>query len=99
MNLFGKTLGQLDPPIYIAEISCNHGGSLAQAKELIQAAKEAGADAVKIQTYFAEDITINSGEVDFRIENGPWNGQTLWELYQKTQTPYEFIEPMFEYAK
>lgn len=110
MKLFGKSLGQLDPPIFISEISCNHGGSLSQAKELIHASKEAGADACKIQTYTPDEMTLCAGvgmdniinphhNDDFRIKDGPWKGMNLHDLYVDTHTPYEWLHPLFEYAK
>lgn len=100
MKLFGKPLSPLDPPIFIAEISCNHNGSLSQAKELIHAAKEAGADAVKIQTYTADELTIPrfSNLEDMHIKDGPWKDRHIYELYQKTQTPPEFIPELFNVA-
>jgi len=83
----------------IAEISCNHEQSIDKAYLLINAAKDAGADAVKIQAYIPDEMTINSASVDFKIKGGPWNGNTLWELYNKTYTPLQWIPYLFEYAK
>lgn len=95
MIFMGQELGKNKFPFIVAEISCNHEGDINQAKKLCGLAKEAGADAVKIQTYYAEDMTINHGGTDFRIEKGLWNGNTLFELYRKTQTPYEYVEQLF----
>ena len=97
MIFLNKKLGQ-DYPFIVAEISCNHEGKIVQAYELVDAAKAAGADAVKIQIYNPEDMTINSGEHDFRIEDGPWNGNTLWELYTKTKTDYHVAFEIMRYA-
>ncbi len=95
-QLFGKPITQDSYPIYIAEISCNHNGSLIQAKELIHAAKEVGADAVKIQTYIAEDMTLDIG---IKIDGGPWHGRDIFDLYSKTQTDYEWLPELFDCAK
>lgn len=100
----------------MAEISCNHSGSIENAINLISAAKEATADAVKIQVYTPDDMTINKREyskgyepkihtggyeltTEFFINDGPWKGRHLYDLYNETQTPYEFVKPLFEYAK
>jgi len=92
-----KKLGQ-DYPFIVAEISCNHEGEYKQAERLICEAKDAGADAVKIQIYKPEDMTLKLSIKDFRIEDGPWNGNTLWELYTKAQTDYKLAEYMMVYA-
>jgi len=91
--------GKKKTPIFIAEISANHNGSLAQAKKLIKAAKKYGADAVKLQTYTPDTMTIKSGKRDFRIKTGLWKGCTLWDLYKKAQTPFEWHKDLFDYAK
>ncbi len=99
MIFLGKELGKDKYPFIVAEISCNHSGSLKQAKKLVQAAKDVGADAVKIQVYTPEDMTMDMGSVDFRIEEGPWNGYTLYELYKKTQTDLVTAEFMISVAE
>lgn len=86
-------------PFFIAEISANHNGSLATAKKLIFSAKKYGADAVKLQTYTPETMTINSKKNDFKINDGLWKGRNLWELYQDAQTPFEWQKKLFDYAK
>ncbi|MDC0516790.1 pseudaminic acid synthase [Candidatus Pelagibacter sp.] len=86
-------------PFFIAEISANHNGSLANAKKLIFSAKKYGADAVKIQTYTPETMTIKSNKNDFKIKEGLWKGRNLWELYQDAQTPFEWQKKLFDYAK
>jgi pseudaminic acid synthase len=94
-----KFEGKKKTPIFIAEISANHNGSLAQAKKLIKAAKKYGADAVKLQTYTPDTMTIKSDKRDFRIKTGLWKGYTLWDLYKKAQTPFEWHKDLFDYAK
>ena len=84
---------------FIAEISANHNGSLQQAKKIIYTAKKYGADAVKLQTYTPDTMTIKSNKSDFKIRGGLWNGKTLWDLYEKAQTPFEWHKELFDYGK
>ena len=86
-------------PFFVAEISSNHNGSLSHAKKLIKIAKKYGADAVKLQTYTRDTMTIKSDKTDFRIKGGIWNGYALWDLYEKAQTPFEWHKELFDYAK
>ena len=86
-------------PFFVAEISANHNGSLSHAKKLIQIAKKYGADAVKLQTYTPDTMTIKSNKPDFKIRGGLWNGKILWDLYEKAQTPFEWHKELFDYAK
>lgn len=86
-------------PFFVAEISANHNGSLFHAKKLIKIAKKYGADAVKLQTYTPDTLTLKSNKSDFKIRGGLWNGKTLWELYEKAQTPFEWHKELFNYAK
>ena len=86
-------------PFFVAEISANHNGSLLLAKKLIKIAKKYGADAVKLQTYKPDTLTIKSNKLDFKIRGGLWNGKTLWDLYNKAQTPFEWHKELFDYAK
>ncbi len=86
-------------PFFVAEISANHNGSLFQAKKLIKIAKKYGADAVKLQTYTPDTLTLQSNKPDFRIRGGLWSGKTLWDLYEKAQTPFEWHKELFNYAK
>ena len=86
-------------PFLVAEISANHNGSLALAKKLIKCAKDNKADAVKLQTYTADTMTINSRKKYFKITQGLWRGKNLWNLYKKAQTPYEWHKELFTYAK
>ena len=86
-------------PFFVAEISANHNGSLLHAKKLIKIAKKYGADAVKLQTYTPDTLTIKCNKPDFKIRGGLWNGKTLWDLYEKAQTPFEWHKELFNYAK
>ena len=86
-------------PYLVAEISANHGGSISNAKKLIKMAKIYGANAVKLQTYTPQTITINSNRDEFKIKNGLWRNYTLWNLYKKAQTPFEWHKEIFDYAK
>ncbi len=86
-------------PIIIAEISGNHNGSLEKAKKLIEEASKAGADYVKIQTYTANSMTIDSKKKDFLIKHGPWKGYSLYELYKEAQTPLEWQEKLYKFAR
>ena len=84
---------------FVAEVSANHNGSLSRAKKIIYTAKKYGADAVKLQTYTPNTITIKSKKKDFVIRGGLWNGNTLWDLYKKAQTPFEWHKELFDYAQ
>lgn len=99
MNIDNRKIGSEFEPYIIAEISANHGGRLEKALELIQLAKESGADAVKIQTYKPDSITVNCDSKDFLINEGLWKGKTLYELYQSAQTPWEWHEQLFNFAR
>ncbi len=83
----------------IAELSANHAGSLDTAIKTIKAAKEAGADAIKIQTYTPESLTLNCDKDDFIIKGGLWDKRKLYELYEKARTPYEWHSQIFEAAQ
>jgi len=83
----------------IAEISANHNGSIDLAKKTMLAAKEAGVDAVKIQTYTADTITLDCDKEDFQIHGGLWDGYNLYSLYQEAYTPWEWHKELFEYAR
>ena len=83
----------------IAELSANHNGSLETAKETIRAAKRAGADCIKLQTYTADTITIDSSKDDFLIKGTIWDGQNLYSLYQQAYTPWEWHKELFDVAK
>ncbi|HED6672612.1 TPA: pseudaminic acid synthase, partial [Campylobacter coli] len=83
----------------IAELSANHAGSLEMALQSIKAAKKAGADAIKIQTYTPDSMTLNSNKEDFIIKGGLWDKRKLYELYESAKTPYEWHSQIFETAQ
>jgi pseudaminic acid synthase len=99
MIINNREIGKNNSPYIIAELSANHNGDIQRAFDLILAAKEAGADAVKIQTYTADTMTIDCDAEDFHIKGGLWDGYSLYDLYKEAQTPYEWHKPLFDYAK
>jgi sialic acid synthase SpsE len=86
-------------PFLIAEISANHAGSFQKAKKLIMCAKKNGANAVKLQTYTPDSMTLRSSKKYFKIKSGLWKGYNLWDLYKKAQTPLIWHKKLFNYAK
>ena len=92
-------VGAAHEPFVICELSGNHNGSLERALEMIEAAAATGCDAIKIQTYTADTITMDVDAPAFRIQGGLWDGRTLYELYQEAQTPYEWHAALFERAR
>lgn len=95
----GQNIGSDHAPYVVAEMSANHNGSIETAFKLIEAAKQAGADAVKMQTYRPDTITLNCDTEDFRIHGGLWDGRTLYDLYQEAHTPWEWHAPLFAHAR
>ena len=92
-------IGANYPPYIVAEMSANHNGKIENAFKLIKMAKNCGADAVKIQTYRPDTITIKSNKEDFKIKDGLWKEKTLYDLYEWAHTPWEWHKSIFEYAK
>lgn len=99
MHINARIIGDGNSPYIIAEISANHNGSIERAKETISAAKRCGADAVKLQTYTADTITINSERDEFIVKGGPWDGFKLYDLYKWAETPFEWHGELFSYAR
>lgn len=99
MKINNRKIGLDHPPYIIAELSANHNGSMETALEIIKQAKLCGADAVKLQTYKADTITLNSRNEEFMIRGGLWDGQSLYELYEKAHLPWDWHKPLFEYAR
>ena len=95
----GRAIGPEAAPFVIAELSGNHNGDLDRALRLIDAAAAAGADAVKLQTYTADTITIDHDGPGFRLEGGLWHGRTLHDLYSEAHTPFEWHAPLFAHAR
>lgn len=98
MKIRNREIGTGHPAYIIAEMSANHAGDLQRAKEIIHAAKNAGADCVKIQTYTPDTITIDCDLSYFHISDGTWNGENLYQLYQKAYTPWEWQRELKEEA-
>lgn len=98
LQLFGQQYGAGKAPLIVAELSGNHDGKLEKALKMIDAAAEAGADAIKIQTYTADTITIDHNSSAFVIDKGLWQGRTLYELYQQAHTPWEWHPELFKRA-
>ncbi|MBQ3035299.1 MAG: pseudaminic acid synthase [Lachnospiraceae bacterium] len=93
-----RIIGEGYPAYIIAEMSANHAGSIERAKDIIRAAKKAGADCIKIQTYTPDTITMDCDNKYFHIEQGAWNGETLYQLYGKAYTPWEWTKELKEEA-
>ena len=99
ITIDGRKIGPAYPPYIIAELSANHNGDIKRAFQIMEEAKKAGANAIKLQTYTHETITIDSDSQDFQIHGGLWDGQTLYELYKSAHMPWEWHEPLFEKAR
>ena len=98
ISIDGRKIGLTQPPYVIAEMSANHNGKIETAMSIIEQAKKAGADAIKMQTYTADTLTLKCNLPDFQINDGLWAGRTLHELYQWAQTPWEWHKPLFAQA-
>ena len=99
ITIAGRRIAADEAPYVIAEMSANHNGNIETAFKIIQAAKQAGADAVKLQTYRPDTITLNCDSEDFRIHGGLWDGRTLYDLYQEAHMPWEWHAPLFAHAR
>jgi N-acetylneuraminate synthase len=98
IEILGRRIALDAPPYVIAELSANHNGKLETALKIIEEAKLAGADAVKLQTYTPDTITLNSDAEDFQINGGLWDGKNLYQLYQEAHMPWDWHKPLFDYA-
>lgn len=99
ITIAGRAIGEGYPPYIIAELSANHNGRLETAIRIVEEAVKAGADAVKLQTYKPDTITLDSDAEEFRIEGGLWDGETLYSLYEKAHMPWEWHKPLFDRAR
>jgi N-acetylneuraminate synthase len=98
-DIAGTPVGVGRPPLIVAELSGNHNGSLVRALELVDAAAETGAQAIKLQTYTADTLTIDHDGPGFRIEGGLWDGRTLHDLYREAHTPWDWHAAIFARAR
>ena len=99
ITIDGRKIGSDYPPYIIAELSANHNGDINRAFQIIEEAKKAGADAIKLQTYTHDTITMDCDSDDFQIKGGLWDGQTLYELYKGAHMPWKWHKPLFDKAK
>jgi pseudaminic acid synthase len=99
IKIAGRPIGCAYSPYVIAELSANHNGKLETALRIIEEAKKAGADAVKLQTYKPDTITLNCDNEDFKIKGGLWDGRTLYELYEEAHMPWDWHKPLFARAR
>jgi len=99
ITIDNRKIGLDYPPYIIAELSANHNGDINRAYQIMEEAKKAGADAIKLQSYTHETITMDCDSEEFQIHGGLWDGQTLYELYKGAHMPWEWHKPLFEKAK
>lgn len=98
-SIDGREIGLNQPPYIIAELSANHNGSLERALQTIEIAHRCGANAIKLQTYTADTMTIDCDRPEFFVKGGLWDGYKLYDLYKWAETPYEWHKAMFDYAR
>ncbi len=99
IQIKGRAIGADYEPYVIAEMSANHNGDMSNAFNIIKMAKASGADAVKLQTYKPDTITLDMKTPEFMIEGGLWGGQSLYELYESAYMPWDWHKPLFDYAR
>ena len=99
VDIDGRLIGPKHPPYIIAELSANHNGDINRAYEIMEAAKRAGADAIKLQTYTPDTITLDCESEDFQIRGGLWDGQSLYNLYNNAYMPWDWHKLLFDRAK
>jgi N-acetylneuraminate synthase len=99
IEIAGRPIGAAYSPYVIAEMSANHNGNIETALRIVEEAKKAGADAVKLQTYKPDTITLNCDSDDFKIKGGLWDGRTLYDLYEEAHMPWDWHKPLFECAR
>lgn len=99
ITIAGREISSSHSPYIIAELSANHNGDIDKALLLIEHAKRIGADAIKLQTYTPDTITLNSDRPDFQIEDGLWEGRRLYDLYEEAHTPWDWHPVLFDHAR
>ncbi|PMN96593.1 pseudaminic acid synthase [Vibrio sp. 10N.222.55.C12] len=99
IEIAGRKIGPDFPPYIIAELSANHNGDINRAYQIMEEAKKAGADAIKLQSYTHETITMDCDSEEFQIHGGLWDGKTLYELYKDAHMPWDWHKPLFDKAK
>jgi len=99
ISIDGRKIGPAYAPYVIAEMSANHNGNIDTAFKIIEEAKKAGADAIKMQTYTPDTLTLKSDLPDFQITDGLWAGRTLYDLYEWAHTPWDWHKPLFDHAR
>lgn len=99
ISIAGRRIGAAEPPYVVAEMSANHDGSIGKAFRIIETAKQVGADAIKLQTYRPDTITLDCDDEAFRIHGGLWDGRRLYDLYAEAYLPWEWHAPLFAHAR